>query len=182
MASSGLAVVIYGPHGAGKFTVAKELAALTGLRIFHNHLTVEPVRALFDFGTPEFVRLVWDVRTMLLEEASRHGVRFIYTMNTARGVDPPETNEQSVARIDAAMSKHGGEIRYVHLEPSREVLEARIVEPSRGDHGKLMNLDRAREQLLGWDGNPLDPSHLSIDNSDLSPHDVACAIRDRYGL
>jgi hypothetical protein len=32
-------VVIFGPPAAGKMTVGRELAALTGWRLFHNHRT-----------------------------------------------------------------------------------------------------------------------------------------------
>jgi len=37
---------IYGPAAVGKLTVARELAKLTGFRLFHNHLTVDAVMAL----------------------------------------------------------------------------------------------------------------------------------------
>jgi hypothetical protein len=176
-------VVIYGPHGSGKLTVARELEKLTGYKLFHNHLTVEPVRALFGFGTPEFARIVWEIRTLLLEEAARARIDLIYTMNTARGVDPPETNEQSSGRIDNAIHKHGGRVLYVHLEPSsRAVLEERIQNPDRAAHGKLVDLARAREQLEGWDGHSLHPSDLRIDNTDTHPEEAARIIRDHYEL
>ena len=152
------------------------------MRIFHNHLTVEAVRALFEFGTEEFARVVWRVRTMLFEEIAEHGLRVIYTMNTARGVAPAETNEMSVARIEEAVTGHGGIVHYVHLEPSRAVLEARIVDPTRAAYGKLTDLDRARTQLQGWSSQPLSPTHLSIDNSALTPAEAASAIRDHYAL
>lgn len=32
---------IYGPPASGKLTVAREPAALTGYRLFHNHLVVD---------------------------------------------------------------------------------------------------------------------------------------------
>lgn len=58
-------VVIYGPPASGKLTVAQELSAITGYKLFHNHLTVNAVAALFEFGTPEFTRLTQPMRSSL---------------------------------------------------------------------------------------------------------------------
>lgn len=44
-------VLLYGPPAAGKLTVAEELEKLTGFKLFHNHLTVNPVHALSEFGS-----------------------------------------------------------------------------------------------------------------------------------
>jgi replication-associated recombination protein RarA len=44
-------IFLYGPPGVGKLTVAQELAGMTGYKLFHNHLTVDLVYAVFDFGT-----------------------------------------------------------------------------------------------------------------------------------
>lgn len=41
-------VLIYGPPAAGKLTVAKGLAHLTGYKFFHNHLTVDVVLSVFE--------------------------------------------------------------------------------------------------------------------------------------
>jgi len=175
-------VVLYGPHSAGKLTVATELEKLTGFKVFHNHLTVEPVRALFDLGTPQFARVVWHIRTFLFEEAAQAGVSLIYTMNTARGIDPPETNEQSVGRIENAVHKHHGRVVYVHLEPARDVLEARIQDPDRKMRGKLVDIERARETLEGWTSESLHWSDLRIDNTHVTPDEAARIIRDHYRL
>ncbi len=37
-------VYLYGPPGVGKLTVARELVALTGFKLFHNHLAVNLTR------------------------------------------------------------------------------------------------------------------------------------------
>ena len=38
-------VVLHGPPAVGKLTVARELARLTGWRLFHNHLVVDALLA-----------------------------------------------------------------------------------------------------------------------------------------
>ena len=36
-------VLIFGPHAVGKMTVGYELEKITGLKLFHNHMTIELV-------------------------------------------------------------------------------------------------------------------------------------------
>lgn len=43
-------IFIYGPPAVGKLSVANALAKLTGYRVFHNHLTIDLVRSIFDWG------------------------------------------------------------------------------------------------------------------------------------
>ena len=50
---------------------ARALAALTGFRVFHNHLTFDLAKAVFDFPTPPFARLAETVRLATLEAAAR---------------------------------------------------------------------------------------------------------------
>ncbi|MDV3459172.1 hypothetical protein RZN05_19400 [Sphingomonas sp. HF-S4] len=52
--SPNAAAVLYGPPAAGKRTIARVIAELP---LFHNHLVVDAVAAIFPFGAPEFVRL-----------------------------------------------------------------------------------------------------------------------------
>src|SRR5688572_19082412 len=72
-------VFLYGPPGAGKLTVGRELEALTGYRLFHNHLTVDLVSAVFDFGTEPFVGLREHIWLSVFREAARRGVSLVFT-------------------------------------------------------------------------------------------------------
>src|SRR5690242_17955189 len=63
-------VVIFGPPAVGKMTVGHELCLLTGYKLFHNHLTVEPVLDIFEFGSPPYNRLVSEFRSRVIEEAA----------------------------------------------------------------------------------------------------------------
>lgn len=41
-------ILIFGPQAVGKMTVGQELAKLTDLKIFHNHMTIDLVSPFFD--------------------------------------------------------------------------------------------------------------------------------------
>ena len=43
-------IVIFGPPAVGKMAVGLEIEAATGIRLFHNHMTIEPVLRFFPFG------------------------------------------------------------------------------------------------------------------------------------
>jgi cytidylate kinase len=45
---------IHGPPAAGKLTIAKPVAKTTQWPLFHNHLIVDAVGAVFPFGSPPF--------------------------------------------------------------------------------------------------------------------------------
>ena len=44
-------VFIFGDAAVGKMTVGQELIKITDLRLFYNHMTIEPVLEIFGSGT-----------------------------------------------------------------------------------------------------------------------------------
>ena len=42
-------VLIIGPKAVGKMTVGQELEKITGLKLLHNHMTLDLVSKFFDF-------------------------------------------------------------------------------------------------------------------------------------
>ena len=42
-------VLLHGRPASGKLTIANQLNALLGLRVFHNHLTIDVAKSLFEF-------------------------------------------------------------------------------------------------------------------------------------
>lgn len=62
-------IFIYGPPGVGKLAVATALAGLTGYKLYHNHLTIEAVLPIFDYGTKEFNHLINRYRLEMLDAA-----------------------------------------------------------------------------------------------------------------
>ena len=61
-------VFMIGDGAVGKMTVGQELAKITGLRLFHNHMTIEPVLEIFgSFHGPAIKRL----REVIFEEFAK---------------------------------------------------------------------------------------------------------------
>ena len=64
-------VFIFGSGAVGKMTVGQELMKQTGLRLFHNHMTIEPVIALF--GTYNG-KVVSEMREIIFREFAASGL------------------------------------------------------------------------------------------------------------
>ena len=134
-------IFLHGLPGVGKLTVARELAKLTGYKLFHNHLAVDTVEAVFEFGSQPFVELremIW--LTMFSRAAEEHLAGLIFTFaydRTVRGDFIEETRR--------VVETRGGRVSFVELRCSAEELERRIEQPSRREFGKLNSVARFRE-------------------------------------
>lgn len=84
-------LVVFGPPAVGKMTVGRRVADRTGFRLFHNHMTIEPLQEVFDFGTPPYNVLNGEFRRRVMEEAARHGVDLVFTFVWA--LDHPGDSE-----------------------------------------------------------------------------------------
>ena len=60
-------VIILGPHAVGKMTVGQELAKITELRLFHNHMSIELTRKLFPKDRKEWGILNQTIRQTVFD-------------------------------------------------------------------------------------------------------------------
>jgi len=163
-------VFIHGPAACGKLTVATELAALSGLRLFHNHLTVDLVSALFDFGSEPFNRLRESIWLDSFREAAKQGQSLIFTFHPEASVgrDFPE-------RVVSTIRSYNGEVVFVELVCSESEIEQRIESASRSRYGKLRSLTEYRRlrDSGAFGFPPLPKPALQIDTGSSSPHESA---------
>ena len=181
---------VVGPPAVGKMTVGAAIAEITGLKLFHNHMTVEPILRLFEFGTPAFHRLVQSFRSQIFEEmAASDTPGLIFTYVWAFG-EPGEA--EAIDLYSAPFRDRGGRILFLELTASQEVRlqrnagETRLAEkPSKRDLAwsdrNLRELDaqyrlNSDTEFAGRD------DHLLVDNTDLSPEEVARQVVDYFGL
>jgi hypothetical protein len=172
-------VFIHGPAASGKLTVAKELAALTGLSLFHNHLVVDALLAVFPFGSPGFVELRERMWLDVFAAAAAEDRSFVFTFHPESSV-APDFPQRAAALVEGA----GGRVDFVALTCAPAVVEARVEAPSRQASGKLSSLAVLRElEAQGaFDYPPLPPPAITIDTGTVAPADAAARIRAALGL
>lgn len=166
-------VFLFGPVAAGKLTVARHLAKLTGYALFHNHLIVDAVGAVFPFGSPAFVKLRERFWIETFAEAASAGRSLIFTY-------APENTVTSdfLHRARAAVEAGGGELKFVRLTISDDEQERRISNGDRAQHGKLVSFDLLQElrPMFKAAEEAMPESLVSIDTSALAPESAAVAI------
>lgn len=183
-------VLIFGPPAVGKMTVGYELARLTGLRLFHNHQTIDLVLPYFEFGTPPFERLVRDMRRRLLEEVANSDLSglistFVWAFDDSRD----RTIVEGWAEV---FRSRGGRVFFVELEASLEQRLSRNESEFRLAQKPLKrDVEASRALLLQDDANHRlnsagefdgEENYLRIDTTNLSAADAAKTIAARFGL
>ena len=180
-------VMIYGPPASGKLTVAEALVKITGFKLLHNHLIVDICSAVFSRDSFGFLELNLDIRSLILEVASKYktdGIISTFTYYSAGKKSSPVLDYLPQYRF--LVEKTGGELCLVRLCCDQGELEKRILAPSRINTKKLTNIDKFRRVMEEERPNEEIPpgvmKGLSIDNTSLSPVDVALQIKSFYSL
>lgn len=169
-------VYLYGPPAVGKLTVARALQSRTGYRLFHNHLTVNAIRDVFEFRSPAFVEVSTRLRLDVFATAMRHAIDLIFTNNSAWRGFPPEAFLGFVEQARAVTTEAGGELVLVRLTASMDALESRVDAESRKLQGKLVHVERLRSLLAETGELVARGTTLTIDTGVASPDEAASAI------
>jgi len=171
-------IFLHGLPGVGKLTVARALSKLTGYGVFHNHLTVDLVQAVFEFGSPAFIELRELIWTAVFRRAvDEHLPGLIFTF----AFEPTVTGQFIGAVVDI-MESRGGEVLFVELRCDQKTLEKRVKEPSRSEFGKLSSVETLRDLMENGDldTTKLPRPQLVLDTSVTTPAEAAEFICNHY--
>ncbi len=108
---------VFGPPAVGKMTVGRALAASGRFRLFHNHMTIEPLLETFGFGTPAFNTLNDEFRRRVLEEAAAHDIDLVFSIVWALD------SEEDRHVMESYVAIFDGDVAFVEL---RADLETRL--------------------------------------------------------
>lgn len=170
--------------------VGYELSKRTGLKLFHNHHTIDLALRFFEFGSPPFQRLVGEFRRRIFEEVAAGdlpGLIFTYVW----AFDDPR-DEAAVREYAEIFESRGGRAYYVELQATQdERLRRNETELRLAEKPFKRDLEKSRQQLLDLDARyQLNsqgrfagrPDYLHIDNTNLVPADVADRVIRAFGL
>jgi hypothetical protein len=170
-------IFIHGAPATGKYTVARELAALTGHELYHNHLVVDEVLKTHAFGTPGFVAerdRRW--REHFAAAAGDPGRKLIFTFN------PENTVPQAfIDWMFTDLPRRGVRLFSAQLIASEAAIEGRLNSKQRQGFRKLTDLELYRRlRDSGAFATPvLPPADLTIDTERHTPAESARLIAMR---
>ena len=180
-------VFLFGNAAVGKMTVGQELMKITDLRLFHNHMTIEPVIEIFgQFDSA----VIFKLRDVIFEEfakSDQYGMIFTFMWAFDSSAD-----WDYVEHVKSIFEPYGTEFYYVELVATRDarmqrnVTENRLLnKASKRDidaSNRRLVADDQRYRLESKEGEIPFANYVKIDNTNLAPNAVARMIKEQFSL
>ena len=176
-------VLIVGSGAVGKMTVGQELMKITDLRLFHNHMMIEPVIEIFNSFNGKVISRLREVVFEEFLQSDNSGMIFTYMW----AFDMPSDREYVLnvaSKFDEVYCVELIADRAVRLE--RNKTENRLANKASKRDVELSDSRLIREdtnhRLVSEPGEIPFENYLRIDNTSLAPDVVAQMIKDKFDL
>ena len=183
---------IFGAHAAGKMTVGQAVARKTPMKLFHNHMTIEPVIELFGAYNGAVTERLRQVVFEEFAKTDNYGLIFTFIW----AFDEPH-DTQYVRWLTKLYQDTGAQVDYVELLCPQEVrllrnrTENRLKEKASKRDVALSEMrmlsSETRHRCNSDEGEVLEKlgippeCYLRIDNTELSPDEAAEIIVRHFG-
>ena len=183
---------IFGAHAAGKMTVGQQVAKITPMKLFHNHMTIEPVIELFGAYNGAVTERL---RQVVFEEFARtdnYGLIFTFIW----AFEEPHDTEY-VRWLTRLYQDAGAQVDYVELVCPQEVRLVRNRTENRlKEKASKRDVELSEARMLSSESRHRCNSepgevcgklgiaperYLRIDNTHLSPDEAAERIVQHFG-
>ena len=183
-------VTIVGPQAVGKMTVGQELAKITELKLFHNHMTIELVILIFDYYKTAYRKMNKVIRDEVFKEFSKSNQKGIIFTGC---LDFGDNFEEEMKDLN----------RWSDLFDETYVIELETTLEERLRRNKTANRleNKASKRDLEWSekdllksvtkykfnsepgvGEKLFKNYLRINNTNISAKEVAKMIKEKFDL
>lgn len=182
-------IVICGPQAVGKMTVAESLRDKLKYNMMMNHDSIEVSDRIFGFNTPAQREFNSIFREKAFELAVKHNVDLLFTYVAAF---EKEEEINYLKTLEHQFTASGGNFYFVELSADLDTRIKRNLTPHRMERKTSKkdtkwseeNLlkDSQRHRLNTEEGEILFENHMKIDNTNLSPDEVADIVIGNYNL
>jgi deoxyadenosine/deoxycytidine kinase len=140
-------IVIYGAPASGKLTIASELALVSELTLFPNHVTKRLVSQFLPPSSPSYFQIIDHLRIQLIVAMLKLPKSVVFTF-------APSGSQGDLAflqRLEAHGVSSGAFVLFVHLTCKKETLLRRVENTDRKMVGKLSDKNLLKEALGRYD-------------------------------
>ena len=180
-------VFLIGSGAVGKMTVGQELMKLTGLRLFHNHMTIEPVLEIFGTFNGAAISGLREVIFREFVKTDSYGMIFTYMW-----AFDMQSDWDYLEHVKEIFAPYGTEFYYVELVADqaerlrRNRTENRLKNKASKRDVEVSDQRVIREdskyRLVSLPGEIPFENYLRIDNTHLSAEDAARQIKEHFQL
>ena len=175
-------VLIIGAGAVGKMSVGQELMKITNLKLFHNHMMIEPVIDVFGTFKGDTISKLREVIFEDFVQTDNEGMIFTFMW---------AFDMQSDWEYIKNLVKKFDEVYCVELIASQEVRLERNKTENRLDHKaskrdieasnkRLLNEDSHR--LVSYEGEIPFKNYLRINNENIEANEVAKMIKEKFSF
>ena len=182
-------IVITGPQAVGKMTVAEKLKEQSGYSLMTNHDSIELSIKIFENGTKEQKELNELIRETVFNTAIKNNNNLIFTFVTAFN---SKEDIDYLNKLRLMFEKSGGEFYLVELKADVKTRLERNITPHRLESKQSKNnIEWSNNELIesmkkyrlnSNDDEYICQNHLKIDNTNLSPEEVANIVIEKFNL
>ena len=180
-------VLLIGNAAAGKMTVGQELMKITGLRLFHNHMMIEPVLEIFAQWRPDITQRL---RQVIFEEfAKTDNYGMIFTFMWAFDM---QEDWDYIDWVKGIFGLPDEDVYYVELIAPQEVRLQRNVSENRLKHkASKRSIEDSNARLIrddqnwrceSYPGEITHPNYLRIENAQIPAAEAARIIKEHFSL
>ncbi len=178
---------LFGDAAVGKMTVGQELMKITDLRLFHNHMTIEPVIEIFGYFNGD---VIGKLREVIFEEFAKSGnYGMIFTFMWAFD---QQSEWDYVKHVAGIFEANNAKVYYAELCAPQSVRLERNATANRLKHKPSkrdirisedrLKMHNEKYRFVSHDGEVPFENYIKIDNTNLSPEVAAKIIKERFNF
>ncbi len=182
-------IVVSGPQAVGKMTVAEKIKEKIGYSLMTNHDSIEVSIKIFESGSNAQRELNKIIRQNAFQIAAKNDINMIFTFVTAFDMQSDLDYLNSLREL---FEQTGGKFYFVELEADvktrleRNVTSHRLESKLSKNNVEWSNNEliesMSKYRLNSVDGEIICPNHIKINNTNLSPEEVADIVIQRFCL